>query len=167
MAALAVAIGATLTLSLAAELGHGAFSFRPHGIAAVAAEWSSGCHRVHNALREDFAQGGYLRRNGIDATIEAMTSITPITQSAAESLRNALTIAQLGRTGGSEMGDIARLLRAALAKLGEPSPRMIEAVRAVVGGYSSLPEQFETLDEMDRYWRDNAAIILRAAVEGT
>lgn len=169
MAALAFAIGATLAFPLAAELGHGAFPFRPHGVAAVAAEWSSGCHRVHNALRGDFAQGGYLRRNGIDATIEAMTSITPIQESASEHLRNALQILvpgnQAARRSVRERDTIAargRIL-AALKALSEPSPAMIAATKKLLDTHQAA---MEMEPDYDRMLRDFCAVILKAQVEG-
>lgn len=99
-----------------------------------------------------------------------MTNVQPIQQSIVEDLRNALTIAGMGRDryfgvhppsndAIGAFGDIARLLRHALDQLGEPNLAAVQAAEILVREYhGSLDDQ--------RNARDVAAGILKAAVTG-
>lgn len=101
-----------------------------------------------------------------------MTTTTPIWDTIQGNLRNALTIAaySIDDAPGGDLreafADIQRRLRAALEQLGEPNESMIRAVQHLTESYSPLMAAHESPEDMARYWRDSAAIILRAAVNG-
>jgi hypothetical protein len=99
-----------------------------------------------------------------------MTPITPITQPPHESLANALQIADLWSDAAGDLhsrgafGDVARLIRDALDKLGEPHPVTL----AVTSRMRRLYDPTHPMD-VEREVRDMAAAITRAALtwEGT
>jgi hypothetical protein len=95
-----------------------------------------------------------------------MTNITPMhSQETAEgALRNALTIAQMGRDGyldddGQGYRDIARLLKHTLEQLGEPSLAAVQATEILVREWHGTPDG-------QRSARDTAAGILHAQMTG-
>lgn len=93
-----------------------------------------------------------------------MTPVTPLTQSPHESLLNALQIAQLyshERLNGSPaFGDIARLVRDALSKMGEPHPHTVELTRRYL---EASAHDFG--DVTDQGARDLAMIVITSALK--
>ncbi|SRR6266550_1136481 len=96
-----------------------------------------------------------------------MANVTPLTQSPHESLLNALQIAQLwehrqGRNldSGIPFTDIARLLRDALAKMGEPHPHTVELTRRYL---EASAHDFG--DVTDQEARDLAMVVITSALK--
>jgi len=103
-----------------------------------------------------------------------MTDVTPLVQPPVEDLRNALQIAEaqievadIGMGPMSELvptfESIARLLRHALAQLGEPNTAAIDAAKVVLRERNALAG---FADDEVRYARDCAAAILDAQLRG-
>jgi len=97
------------------------------------------------------------------------TPVTPLRQPPAEDLRNALQIAEAWLSvnlphdpeARAAFASVARLIRAALDKLAEPSPEVIAATQRTLQIWRGL----ESGQEAEQA-RDVAAVILRAALTG-
>ena len=98
-----------------------------------------------------------------------MTDVTPIQQPPIEDIRNATMIAESWALLNEDRGeripaetlrDVARLLRHALAQLGEPNEAAIQTAYALIFGSD------EATPESLRVARDEAAAILDAQLRG-
>ena len=104
-----------------------------------------------------------------------MTDVTPLhaNETPLGALRNALSLAELWKDEvlrlpagehSQALHDIARLIRDALQKLSEVSPGAIRAAVLELRNAARAYDEDGTLNE--RYARDTAAAILKAALEG-
>lgn len=99
-------------------------------------------------------------------------SVQPLVQPPVEDIRNAAQIAQSwaesralsGSPYGDAFGDVARLLKHALAQLGEPNFASIQAAATML---RDAPGPGDPTDFENRYARDTAAVILNAQLRGT
>lgn len=99
-----------------------------------------------------------------------MPNIQPIQQPCLEDLKNALTIAEMGRDryfgvhppsndAIGAFGDIARLIRHALEQLGEPNLAAIQAGEVLLKEWQGTPDERRSL-------RDTIQGILTAQLSG-